>query len=429
MANSRLDSWKSIASYLGRGTRTVQRWHVRMGMPVHHFGGAKGCVFAFTDDLDAWLIEMSGETGRHEAESHPAVEAKKMQSRKLAASAKRLWDARSERNLLLTTALYREAVDEDPTNCAALVGLSRSLIGAALFGATECAVAFPGATEALRRAAQLEHGHIDVRCTAAWLKVVFERRWREARTSFDEILKEAPADSYALAGRALLYIAEGDLAEANRCAIQAWRENPLAVPLSFLPCWIAYLRDDPNEALELVSHAKATGEHGPMLATVEALALTRTEPLVPGLEKIMALVKEHPRGRALQCILSYGYGLAGEGDEARAILSAMERLSERRKRDLSYHLALIFLGLGEHHEAIRHLEIAFAEGVLWSLGFHADPALRPLRGELRFESLLRKIGPYWYNVNRSPTATCTADEVGIQVAESWMSVPGPDKGL
>src|ERR1041385_1511743 len=31
----RLDSWKAIAAYLGRGVRTVQRWEREEGLPVH----------------------------------------------------------------------------------------------------------------------------------------------------------------------------------------------------------------------------------------------------------------------------------------------------------------------------------------------------------------------------------------------------------
>jgi hypothetical protein len=51
----RLDSWKVIAQYLGRGTRTVQRWHVEYGLPVRHIGGISTSVFAFSDELDDWL--------------------------------------------------------------------------------------------------------------------------------------------------------------------------------------------------------------------------------------------------------------------------------------------------------------------------------------------------------------------------------------
>jgi len=51
-----LDSWKDIATYLGRGVRTVQRWESDLGLPVHRIGqGNRSPVFAFTADLDFWL--------------------------------------------------------------------------------------------------------------------------------------------------------------------------------------------------------------------------------------------------------------------------------------------------------------------------------------------------------------------------------------
>lgn len=51
-----LQSWKEIASELGRGVRTVQRWEQTLGLPVHRLGkGARCPVFAFKDELDFWF--------------------------------------------------------------------------------------------------------------------------------------------------------------------------------------------------------------------------------------------------------------------------------------------------------------------------------------------------------------------------------------
>ena len=53
--NARLNSWKEIASYLGRGVRTVQRWEETDGLPVHRLLHAKGAtVYALTTELDQW---------------------------------------------------------------------------------------------------------------------------------------------------------------------------------------------------------------------------------------------------------------------------------------------------------------------------------------------------------------------------------------
>ena len=51
----RLDSWKEIAAYLGRGVRTVQRWEREEGLPVHRLAHAeRGSVFADPTELTAW---------------------------------------------------------------------------------------------------------------------------------------------------------------------------------------------------------------------------------------------------------------------------------------------------------------------------------------------------------------------------------------
>ena len=52
---ARLDSWKEIASYLGRGIRTVQRWEREEQMPVRRLGHARrGTVYADPAELSAW---------------------------------------------------------------------------------------------------------------------------------------------------------------------------------------------------------------------------------------------------------------------------------------------------------------------------------------------------------------------------------------
>jgi hypothetical protein len=51
-----LNSWKEISRYLNRGVRTVQRYHVTLGLPVRRTSGkSRSAVLAFTDELDAWL--------------------------------------------------------------------------------------------------------------------------------------------------------------------------------------------------------------------------------------------------------------------------------------------------------------------------------------------------------------------------------------
>ena len=56
MERTILNSWKEIATYVGRGVRTVQRYELQLGFPVRRPAGMfRGSVMAFSDEIDAWL--------------------------------------------------------------------------------------------------------------------------------------------------------------------------------------------------------------------------------------------------------------------------------------------------------------------------------------------------------------------------------------
>ena len=48
--------WKDIATYLGKGVRTVQRYEIELGLPVRRPAGKpRGSVVATRSELDAWV--------------------------------------------------------------------------------------------------------------------------------------------------------------------------------------------------------------------------------------------------------------------------------------------------------------------------------------------------------------------------------------
>jgi len=56
----RLESWKSIAAYLGRDVRTVQRWERDRELPVHRLRrNHRSLPYAFRQEIDAWWATRS----------------------------------------------------------------------------------------------------------------------------------------------------------------------------------------------------------------------------------------------------------------------------------------------------------------------------------------------------------------------------------
>ena len=97
---------------------------------------------------------------------------------------------------------------------------------------------------------------------------------------------------------------------------------------------------------------------------------------------------------AVQASLARAYAVAGRKEEARKILDNLTTESGQRYIP-AYSLAIIYLSLGDKEETLRLLEKSYEDrapfdtGVFGSLKI--DRRLDPLRGEPRFEALVRKV--------------------------------------
>lgn len=391
MNKKRLDSWKSIAVFLGRSLRTVQRWHECNGLPVHHFGGHKGSVFAYEEEINQWFLNVSAGSCAVEARVEETLESGKRSSCQLTATANEMWETRSERNIHSIADLYRKAIADDSRNAAAYAGLAKAILFCSLFDMIDGSVAYPSAVEALRRMPQIDSEHLDTKCSAAWIDVLYSRNWRQARAGFEEILSKRPT-SFALAGMAALHIAEGNILKAKGYAWEAWRLNPLVSSLGGILCWAMYLNGDFQHVLDLVAQIRSGGGNSAFLTAVEALALIQEGSISGKLAHLERAASDFPQNQTLHGILGYACGISGSKARAQDLYAHMARQSEPNRKSNGYALAILSIGLGNKQEAIEWLENAYAEGSLWSLGFRSDPMLKPLAGDPCFIRLANKIG-------------------------------------
>lgn len=391
MHKKRLDSWKAIAEFLGRSLRTVQRWHETNGLPVHHFGGRKGSVFAYEEEIDQWLAGFAEAPGRSLAGAEEALSAGKQISSELAAVADNMWETRSETNIQTIADLYRKAIDHDAHNAAAFTGLANAMVFSVLNDIMDAAIAFPCAAEALRRIPQLNSEHLEAKCPAAWIDLLYNRNWRRARAGFEEVARKRPT-SFAFAGLAADHLAEGKIHEALDYAWEAWRANPLVRSLGGFLCWIMYLSGDFHRAMDLAAQIRNGGGHGSLVTSVEALVLVQDGPIGANLARVEKAASDYPLNPTLQGILGYAYGIAGQEKKARDKFASLARCVETSRKSNGYALALLSIGLDDRQDAISWLETAYGEGTLWSLGFRTDPMLRCFKGDPRFERLVGRIG-------------------------------------
>ena len=369
----------------------MQRWHDCNGLPVHHYGGHKGSVFAYEEEINQWLAGLAAESSTGQPPADEAILSGKQRSREMTLTALGMWETRSERNIHTIADLYRKAIADDPCNSAAYSGMANAMIFCALNGVIDCAMAYPSALEALRRMPQLDSEHLDAKCSAAWIDMLYHHNWGKAREGFKEIITKRPT-SFALAGMVATFVAESKLLKARECAWEAWRLNPLVGSLGGLLAWAVYLSGDFHQVLDLAAQIRSGGGDSSFITAVEALVLLQSGPASAHLAHIEKAVSSFPQNHILQGILGYLYGISGEKDNALRIYEHLLHHSKTNWNNNGYALALVAIGMGRTHETIAWLEAAYFEGALWSLGFRSDPILRSLTGNPGFERLVIKIG-------------------------------------
>jgi tetratricopeptide (TPR) repeat protein len=99
-----------------------------------------------------------------------------------------------------------------------------------------------------------------------------------------------------------------------------------------------------------------------------------------------AIESAGPRGIAA---LAYVQALSGLRDEA---LKTLSTITEHSDYSAPYHIAIAYVGLGDHDAAICWLDRAVQNLDPWVTAMKIDPAFASLRDDLRFAALTRRIG-------------------------------------
>lgn len=387
-----LTSWKSVAEYLGRGVRTVQRWHSEEGLPVRHVGGGRGTVFAYPEELDTWLKGRAVSTTNLTEEADDILLVYKRQSLDLTAAARQMRDLLTENNLSTVARVYRKALDLDPNNAEAYAGVADALVVSALLGHARSGNVYASAETAVRQAQAIDSNSLETQCAAAWLMMMTDANRPAARAQFDSVLRRCPEFRFALIGRALAAVVEGHLSEGSDYLRKACEQNTLGGVATALLCWVKYLACDFEEVLVLAAGARAGGYCGALMAGIEALASIQIAHPHESGRHLEICMTEFPGHPLLQGVLGYAHATANQPEEARRILFELTTGNKYAGSDISYPAALIMLGLNEMKQAASWLAKSCTEVSIWSLGLRHDPLFAVLNSDSLYEAQVRRIG-------------------------------------
>jgi tetratricopeptide (TPR) repeat protein len=238
MADRRkLESWKDVAAFLRRDESTVRRWERTRGLPVHRVpGGARSTVFAYTDEIMAWLeggrangnerastVNGRVSTVESEAAGFATQSSRHRRAMVLAASFVVLivgsaglgfvmWRQRSVRaesrlaeeayrkgRLFLNqrnadsfkqaAASFHEALAHDPKSAEAYAGLADAYTVLGMGLGAPPAEALPQARAAVSKALDLDPTLADAHTSLAAIKALYDWDWPSADREFARALQ------------------------------------------------------------------------------------------------------------------------------------------------------------------------------------------------------------------------------------------------
>lgn len=293
--------------------------------------------------------------------------------------------------LNLAKGYFEEAIRRDPNFSRAYSGLANAYIYLVFYGQGEISPeeGYKLAKEANRKALELDPNNSEAYDVLGRLNWHADLNWNGADRAFNQSLALAPSYSCAHEDRALFLAFMGQRVNALAEVEKSKQVDPSAAGLESAVYF--QLRDWER----LVETGVREAASNPNEWTVHATLGAGYE----GMGKLPEAIAEYQRAIELSngnfdaiASLGHAYAVVGNRVEAEKILRELE---EKSKKALvsPYLPATIYAGLGNKDRAFELLDEAYRDkslDVAWIL--KPDPRTENLRGDPRFQDLLRRVG-------------------------------------
>ncbi len=298
-------------------------------------------------------------------------------------------DRRTRAGFAAATDFFNQAIVRDPSYARAYAGLAYVYLWQAYWGYLPSADAYTKAMAAANRAVELEDGSADAHAALGWLNLFYRWDWAAAAREYDRALALDPSVAYIRQwhGESLSTRARHDAAIAE--LRQAVALDPLSTELMTSLGFVLINARRFDEAIDVQKAAVAKGAD----STLAQLDLARAYRLAGKSDLAIAESRKMlDTGDPLaEPFMALSYARAGRRADSLAILRKMED-NARRSRQGSFLVAAVYAALGDRDPAFRWLDEAFKEHDTFLPWMKVDPEFDKLRGDPRFDDLIRRIG-------------------------------------
>ena len=302
------------------------------------------------------------------------------------------FNQRTQDALNKSIASFQEAIATDPAYAPAYSGLAQAYAMLGFRGGLPSKDALSSAKKAALKAIELDDSLVEPHASVAFIAETFEWDWAAAEREYRRALELGPGDAQThnwYAGY-LTYTGRFDegIAEAKR----ARELDPLSLPINNALAGRLLAGTRYDEAVRQVQATLELDTHyAPAHQTLGWVYLHAGKQNEAIREFQSALALSGAADTDIQLDLGFAYAVSGKRDEARAILTQVERQHQQGVVPAA-SVAVLYVALGQSDEAFAWLEKAYAERDPQLTYLKAGRRFEPLRDDPRFKQLLRRVG-------------------------------------
>jgi TolB-like protein/DNA-binding winged helix-turn-helix (wHTH) protein len=284
---------------------------------------------------------------------------------------------------------FSEAVQLDPANARAYSGLSQAYLMIGIFGLRPSQEVYPKARAAAMRAIEIDATTADAHVVLAEIAKGHDWDWAAAESEYKRALELNPSSSVIHS----MYADYLSMMQRHDEAIVELRRSHELDPVSIVNeaffGFLYYRARRYDEAIAVCRKALELVPDYPNANWFMALALEKRGRLPEAIASLQSAVN-HSRAPLFKALLGHAYGLAGERAKALSILEEIKLLSKQQYVS-PMDFAIVYTGLGDREMTFQWLETAYSERVMRIQELN-EPHFDSLRGDPRYENLLRRIG-------------------------------------
>ena len=348
-------------------------------------------VFTIQDEIAGTIVSTLRATMFADLSEHiPKRYTQNIQAYGLYLKGRYAWNKRTREGVAEAIEFFEQAIAEDPNYAPAYAGLADSYALDVDYRSVPVGEPFARAKEYARKALAIDEAVPSAHASLAWSLFIYDWDWAAAEQEFRRAIELDPRYASAHQWYAFLLVSRGEIGQALVESHTALELDPASVSIRRGMGWVYYYAGRYDQALEHLSRAIEMNPMAVESHRILAATLARQGRLAEAERVLREALRLPGAGAFTKAELAWVLARAGRRAEAEALLQEIHAMA-RAQYVAPVPFAIVHLGLGNVQEALDWTERACEERRGWLAYLKVNPIFEPLRGNPRFEALLRRM--------------------------------------